>query len=393
MIRCGTCRAFHLEISRPAPGGARTRTADPMASHPSRRQPLPGATVLDLALEITVAGSFTRIGSAARRRAFRWHDPAPNALRGRTVLITGPTSGLGRATTDALARLGARLLLVGRSKERLTLLRDELVERHGEDRFRPIVADMSSLASIQGAVLQILSTEPRLDVIVDNAGAIFHERSRSPDGIELTLATMVVGPFALVTGLLPLLEAGDGARVIAVTSGGQYMQRLHLDDLEWTTTPYSGTRAYARAKRVQVTLVREWARRLEGSAVRVNAMHPGWADTPGLADALPTFHAVMGPLLRTPADGIDTIVWLATDPDAGARGGQLFLDRRARAFDLVPMTRVPALARRLLWYRIASLAGLADRVPRALRSPPTQERSHDPHPRADRNPSAGPGRL
>jgi hypothetical protein len=93
-------------------------------------------------------------------------------------------------------------------------------------------------------------------------------------------------------------------------------------------------------------------------------MHPGWANTPGLADALPTFHAVMGPLLRTPAEGIDTVVWLATDPDAGAPGGELFLDRRARAFDLAPMTRVPALERRLLWYRIAALAGLTHSEPR-----------------------------
>ena len=331
-----------------------------MHASPSHHAPLPGAGVLDAALELSVAGSFSRIGYAARRRAFRWHDPAPGALRGRTVLITGPTSGLGRAATDRLAALGARLLLVGRSKERLGVVRDRLVEQHGEDRFRPIVADMSSLGSIGGAVVQLLSSEPRIDVIVDNAGAMYRERLTSRDGIECTLATLVVGPFALISGLLPLLRASDDPRVISVTSGGQYLQRLPLDDLQNSGADYSGARAYARAKRAQVTLVREWARRLEGSGIRFNAMHPGWADTPGLAEALPAFHGFMGPVLRTPQQGIDTLVWLAADPAAGRPGGRLYLDRRPRHFDWLPQTRVSAAHRRRLWEQVVELSGGAD---------------------------------
>lgn len=322
--------------------------------------PLAGAHVLDAALELSIVGSFSRVGIVARCWADRWADPAPDALRGRTVLITGPTSGLGRAATDALAALGARLVLVGRSPERLGDLRDELVARHGEDRFPSVVADMRSLESVRAAGQRVLETEPRLDVLVDNAGAMYRERSVGPDGIESTFATLVVGPFALVSGLLPLLESTPGSRVVAVTSGGQYAQRLHLEDLESAVGPYSGARAYARAKRAQVVLVREWARRLRGR-VRVNAMHPGWADTPGLADALPAFHRLMGPLLRSPAEGVDTLVWLAAAPDAGLPGGDLFLDRRARPFDRVPQTRVPAADRRELWDRVARLAsrGLA----------------------------------
>ena len=322
---------------------------------PHHRQPLPGADVLDAALELSIVGSFSRVGIAVRRRAARWSDPEPDALRGRTILITGPTSGLGRAATDALAALGARLILVGRSPERLGGLRDELVGRFGEDRFATVVADMRSLESVRSAAAQVLATESRLDVLVDNAGAMYRQRSVGPDGIESTFATLVVGPFALVTALLPLLEATPASRVVAVTSGGQYAQRLHLDDLESTEEPYSGARAYARAKRAQVALVREWARRLDGR-VRVNAMHPGWADTPGLAEALPGFHRVMGPLLRSAAEGVDTLVWLATAPEAGMPGGELFLDRRARPFDRVPQTRVPADDRRRLWDRVAHLA-------------------------------------
>ena len=318
-------------------------------------EPLAGADVLDAALELSIVGSFSRVGIVARRRASRWSDPAPDALRGRTVLITGPTSGLGRAAADALAALGARLILVGRSPERLGALRHELSARHGEDRFPTVVADMRSLESVRAAAARVLETEPRLDVLIDNAGAMYRQRSVGPDGIESTFATLVVGPFALVTALLPLLESTPGSRVVAVTSGGQYAQRLHLEDLESGVGPYSGPRAYARAKRAQVVLVREWARRL-GGRVRVNAMHPGWADTPGLAEALPAFHRVMGPLLRSPAEGVDTLVWLAAAPDAGLPGGELFLDRRARPFDRVPRTRVPAHDRRLLWDRVTGLA-------------------------------------
>ena len=118
-------------------------------------------------------------------------------LAGRTVLVTGPTSGLGRQVTDELAALGARVVLVGRNEERLNAVRDALVARHGVDLYPVVVADMGSLASVRAAADQVLATESRLDVLIDNAGAIFPDRTIGPDGIEATLATLVVGPFAL----------------------------------------------------------------------------------------------------------------------------------------------------------------------------------------------------
>ena len=152
--------------------------------------------------------------------------------------------------------------------------------------------------------------------------------------------------------------------MICVTSGGMYTQRVHLDDLQWEREPYDGTRAYARAKRIQVALVREWARRLAGSGVAVNAMHPGWADTPGLAEALPGFYNRMRPLLRTPAEGADTITWLAADPAAGeTAGGRLYLDRRPRPFDRIPSTRLTAADRRRLWDVVVGLSASSDPAP------------------------------
>jgi NAD(P)-dependent dehydrogenase (short-subunit alcohol dehydrogenase family) len=313
----------------------------------------------DDALEISVVGSFSRLGYLARRHLFGWHEPRPGALDGRTVLVTGPTSGLGRATTESLADLGARVILVGRSRDRLVALSTELMATHDADRFPCVVADMSSLVSVREAVERVRASEGRLDVLIDNAGAIRPRRELSADGIEATFATMVVGPFVLVSGLLPLLEASAG-RVISVVSGGLYAQSLDLDDLQSERGPYDGTRAYARAKRASLALVREWSRRRRGGSVRFNAMHPGWADTPGLAETLPGFYRLMGPVLRTPQEGIDTTLWLATDAHAGRRGGELFLDRRARPFDRVPMTRLDLAARRRVWDTVVGLSGLAD---------------------------------
>ncbi len=205
------------------------------------------STIVDDALEVTVVASFSRLGYEVRRRIFDWQTPPPDALAGRTALVTGPTSGLGRTAAEQLAAIGARVVLVGRNQERLTAVHDDLVARHGDDRFPTVVADMGPLASVRAAADQVVRDEPRLDVVVDNAGAIFAERREGPDGIELTFATLVVGPFALIGGLLPLLRRTEGSQVIAVTSGGMYAQRLDLDDLEFAAGTFDGSRGYARA--------------------------------------------------------------------------------------------------------------------------------------------------
>lgn len=321
-------------------------------------------TLIDDLLEITVVGSFTRIGPVVRSRLFAWTPPPAGAMAGRTALVTGPTSGLGLETTRALAGLGARVVLAGRSEDRLARLRDELIATHGEDRFPAVVVDMTSLASVRAAAERVLATETRLDVLIDNAGGMFPERTIGPDGIEATMATMVVGPFALIAGLLPLLDRTPGSRVVAITSGGMYAQRLDLADLSSAAVQYDGTRAYARAKRAQVALIREWARRHD-RGVSFVAMHPGWAESPGLASWSPGFYRLMGPLLRSPAQGADTIVWLAADPAAAQADGQLYLDRRPRPFDRVRATRLSAMERRQLWSQVVELAGVADPLPDA----------------------------
>ena len=324
--------------------------------------------VIDAALELTVIGSFSDIGYAVRRRLYAWDDPGPGALQGKTVLITGPTSGLGQAASRVFARLGARLVLVGRDAPKLRSVRAELTRDYPDAAVATVVADMSSLGSVTAAVDEVRVTESRLDVLIDNAGAIHERRIVTPDGLEATFATMVVGPFMLVAGLLPLLHGADRVprRVISVTSGGMYAQPLDIHDLGYEVGPFDGTRAYARAKRAQVGLVREWARRLGrpgSSGLTVNAMHPGWAATPGLAASLPGFTRIMRPILRTPSEGIDTLVWLATSDAGATTTGRLYHDRRPRPFDRLPSTRLTADDRRRLWDRVVHAARIEDPLP------------------------------
>ena len=318
------------------------------------------ATIIDSLLELSIVGSFSRVGWSVRRNLFDWQAIPDGTLEGRTALVTGPTSGLGRELAGSLAALGARVILVGRNEDKLASVAAELGSVSAPSLVDTVVADLASLDSVGEAVDRILDREPRLDVIVDNAGAMFPSRRETSDGIEMTLATMVVGPFALVSGLLPLLRRTGAARVVAVTSGGMYAQPLRLDDLGWLARPWNGPRAYAQAKRAQVAMVREWSRRVPASEVTFNAMHPGWANTPGLMASLPRFARLMGPLLRTPAQGVDTAVWLAAAPDVGADTGRLYLDRRARPFDRAPQTRLSASERRALWDAVVRLAGSAD---------------------------------
>ena len=323
--------------------------------------------LVDGLLELAVVPSFSALGPRLRGRLWGWTAPDPDALRGRTAVVTGATGGLGRATAHALAGLGARVVLVGRDAGRLEQLAADLRADLGgtadDNRFPIQLADMADLADVRAAARAIAASEPVIDLVVDNAGMIYAERTATADGTEASMALMVVGPFVLVSGLLPSLRRASDARVIAVTSGGMYAQGLDVGDLDGLAIEYSGPRFYARAKRAQVAIVREWARRLRGTPLTFVSMHPGWARTPGLSASLPGFERVMGPILRTPEEGIDTITWLATAPRAALEAGGLYLDRRPRPFDRAPWTRLSDERRRALWAEVVRRSGGADPAP------------------------------
>jgi dehydrogenase/reductase SDR family member 12 len=169
---------------------------------------------------------------------------------------------------------------------------------------------VSDLRDVRAFAARFPADEPRLDVLVNNAGVLPAERALSADGNELALATNVLGPFLLTNLLIPLLTASAPARVINVSSGGMYTQRLHgmytqrlhVEDLQSTGERFDGLTVYARTKRAQVILTELWARRLAGTRVVVHAMHPGWVDTPGVASSLPRFHRLTLAAPLPPAD-------------------------------------------------------------------------------------------
>jgi dehydrogenase/reductase SDR family protein 12 len=195
-------------------------------------------------------------------------------------------------------------------------------------------------------------------VLVNNAGVLPPERTLSDDGIELTFATNVVGPFLLTELLLPMLKDSAPARVINVSSGGMYSQKLRPGDLQMEHGDFDSTTAYARTKRAEVILTEELAKRLEGSGVVVHSMHPGWADTPGVRSSLPRFYGLMKPLLRTAEQGADTIVWLGAAAEPAQSSGGFWHDRRRRPTHLLPWTHESDEDRARLWAECVRLSRL-----------------------------------
>jgi NAD(P)-dependent dehydrogenase (short-subunit alcohol dehydrogenase family) len=314
---------------------------------------------VDAIADLTVVGSYSTLGYRLRAPTFA---PVDADLSGRAVAITGASSGIGEAAAHALARLGAAVLLLVRDPAKGGRVRDALPPpRAGAHAV--IRVDLSDLADVRRAAAEVLSRAPRLHALVNNAGVLLDRREVTPEGFERAFATNVLGGFLLAHLVLPALAAsgrpGDPARLVHVSSGGMYTQRIDLRKLQGLEGGYDGVVAYAQHKRAQVILNRLWAGRLRGLAVESYAMHPGWAATPALATSLPLFERLMRPILRTPAEGADTVVWLVASREPVGRSGSFFLDRRARREHVLPGTRETSGEAHALW----DLCSRATRAP------------------------------
>lgn len=296
---------------------------------------------LDRMLEATIVGSFSRIGETSRRSLQQW---APfHRVEGRVVVITGATSGIGQAAAAELAGLGARIHFLARDRGRAEHARQHIMRSNPNAFVDFTIADLNDLRSVCAFGDAVLARYPSVDVLIHNAGGLHQEYGLSADGFEQTVATHVLAPHELTSRLLPALREATDARVITVSSGGMYSQAFDATTIEMGRDKYDGVKAYARAKRAQVALNGARTHREQEveshSTIAFRVMHPGWVATPGVEHGLPTFARVMRPLLRTPAQGADTIVWLATEPDIEQSDHGIWLDRTLRWEHKVPWTR------------------------------------------------------
>lgn len=272
--------------------------------------------------------SFSRLGFCSRR--WLWRTEAPD-FSGQEWVVTGASTGIGRAIALRAAQAGARVHVVARSEARLAALADEV-----PGRLLPCPADLSSMASVSTFAAQVADQPGKIDVLVNNVGLMLERREASPDGLEKSFATNLLGHYLLTE---TLLRAGvlDDAAVINMSSGGMYNVALELDELDGGRS-YDGTFAYAYQKRAQVELNRWWREQGLNSYV----MHPGWADTPGVRTAMPEFHLATRPLLRNADEGADTALWLASRRPQQRSAEGIWFDRHLRPAHYLPGTRAGA---------------------------------------------------
>ncbi|MGC5165913.1 SDR family oxidoreductase [Luteimicrobium sp. DT211] len=283
-------------------------------------------------------------------------------MSGRTVLVTGGSGGIGKATATALAAMGARVAIVSHDRARAERARDEIrtVTDAPVDAF---VADLSSQAEVRRLADDVLGSFPRIDVLVNNVGGYWSTRHESTDGLEYTFALNHLAPFLLTNLLLRRLRATGPSRVVIVASNAQALGRLDFDDLQGERA-YSGSRAYNQSKLANVMFAYELARRLEGSAVTANALHPGMVSTsfgtadPGRLSRL--LVPLMRPFMKSTGRGAATSVRVASAPDLATVTGRYFAGgspRRSsrRSYDLLSAAR--------LWRVSAALVGLEPGTP------------------------------
>lgn len=232
------------------------------------------ASAIDRTLDLTIAPGYGRPGLAIRGRLRDWPADPPR-MDGKTVLVTGAVSGIGLASCQGFARLGARVLAVGRDQRRGQDARAEILKAVPGAEVIGIGGDVSSLKAVRELAARVNAEQPALHALVHNAGVMPAQRRRSAEEHELMFATHVLGPCALTALLAGLLARSAPARVITVSSGGMYGQPLRSDDPESERDRYRPALIYARTKRQQVAITEAWAQRLQGSGAVAHSMHPG----------------------------------------------------------------------------------------------------------------------
>jgi len=251
----------------------------------------------------------------------------------KICLVTGANSGIGKVTAKVLAAGGATVIMVCRSREKGEAARNEIVRETRNENVDLMIADFSDLGQIRRLAAEVKAKYPRLHTLVNNAGAYNDKRKLTADGYETTFAVNHLGYFLLTVELLDLLKSSAPARVVNVASEAHRSARINLDDLN-LEKGYGGWKAYGQSKLANVLFTYELARRLKGTGVTANCLHPGVVGTDffnKIGGFAGKFLRLIAPFMRTPEKGADTIIWLASSPEIEGITGKYFVDRKERA--------------------------------------------------------------
>jgi NAD(P)-dependent dehydrogenase (short-subunit alcohol dehydrogenase family) len=279
-------------------------------------------------------------------------------LTGKTALVTGASRGIGKATAEGLARLNANLILVARDQARGETTLNEMRRLGGSGTLELRLADLSSQASVRGLAAEVKRAHGRLDLLINNAGGIFFDRSETVEGIERTLAVNHLAYFLLTLELLDLLKSGPAARVVNVASAAHLMGRLDLEDLQ-RARRYSGWSAYGQSKLCNILFTYELARRLDGTQFSANCLHPGTVASGfgrNNAGSMGAFFRLGAPFLIGPVRGARTTLHVAASPDVEGVSGKYFVRRKEARSSRASYDREAQLH---LWQASERLVGLA----------------------------------
>jgi NAD(P)-dependent dehydrogenase (short-subunit alcohol dehydrogenase family) len=277
-------------------------------------------------------------------------------MGGKVALVTGGTSGIGKATAMALAAMGADVIVVGRDRERGERATEEIRAQTGA-KVDLALADLSSQAEVRALAEEFKRRYDRLDVLVNNAGLVQSTRTETVDGLESTFAINHLAPFLLTNLLLDMLKESAPSRVITVSSEAERWGNIDLDDLQ-SKKSYRGFPVYGMTKLANIMFTYELAERLKGTGVTATCMHPGAVNTRfGTSNRGPMtlLFRAFKPFMRTPDQGADTVIWLASSPEVEGLSGRYYSDRKP--LEPKKIANDPA-ARRRLWEESERLTGL-----------------------------------
>ncbi|XP_071519029.1 dehydrogenase/reductase SDR family member 12-like isoform X2 [Panulirus ornatus] len=269
---------------------------------------------------------YTKSGYQAASKNFNEADLEVDCT-GYHYMITGANSGIGKCIATEVAKRGGTVHMVCRNPETAEEVKTEIIEATNNENIFLHILDMAKSRDVYKFASDFCDNNEKLNVLVNNAGCMIHNREVTEDNIEKNFATNTLAPHILTSNLLPLLKKSEKPRVLMVTSGGMLVQRLKADDLQCEKmNPFDGTMVYSQNKRQQVVMTEQYAK--QHPEVHFSCMHPGWADTPAVRTSMPEFHNKMKDKLRTPAEGADCAVWLIISNAALEHPSGLFFQDR-----------------------------------------------------------------